>query len=79
MNTSTAWEEFKNSPGWKEVEAILKERIELIRNDLETGTDADGRPITPEKCRGGLEELRFVLALPGYIIEELKGEKDGTK
>lgn len=78
MPTVKGWEEFRDSPYWKELAETIRARILITQQDL----------LNPEKC-STIEELRalqreaetcfWLLNLPGGIIGELKGEVKDEK
>lgn len=77
--------EFEESLVWLELVAILKLRLGMIRNELETGFTVRGEhtiPVTPELYHGLMSEaksLRFILEAPKILREELASNKPPTE
>ena len=67
---------FEQDVVWKSLRSVIEERIELTRNELETGTVVVEKQVIKldyealKKRQGECEGLRFILKLP-EIIKEL--------
>ena len=65
MLTVKQWQEFQQDPVYKEVLAIVKQRIEYTRTELETGIE--GGEILPYDClrflQGEAKGLRYLEVL----------------
>lgn len=67
--------EFKSTSGWLDIRDIVSDRIESIRNLLETTVDIDDIKFQ----QGRIQELRLFLDFPDIIEEELKDKKEKRK
>ena len=68
-------EDFKTHPIYSSLLETYKERVELIRNDLETGVGDQYSVLTAEGMRerqGEAKSLRYVLNLVDLMIEVKK-------
>lgn len=61
--SESTYKEFVKSSIWDDIKAVLTTRLELIRDDLEYNAD------NIDELRGRAKELRFLLNLPQYIID----------
>ena len=70
---ASALKAFEGTLVWQAFRAVVEERIELIRGELETGVIVvEGTPANIDyeglkKRQGECESLRFILALPETI------------
>lgn len=58
------YKNFIDSAVWHDICGVLKARLEIVRNDLERA-DNDNIDI----LRGEAKEIRFLLNLPQYIVD----------
>lgn len=72
--TRVQYQEFLSSFVWEDVKTILKERLEDVRNHFEIDASADPWEDIKQVAhnRGRAEELRYLLELPGFIIQNFE-------
>lgn len=72
--TKIQYREFSSSFVWEDLKTILKERLKDIRDQLERATSGDPAQEMHRiaQNRGRAEELRYLLELPGFIIENFE-------
>jgi len=61
--------------GYQLLEARIRSELERRRMELERTMDA----LNTAECRGKIQSLRTVLALPGILRDEIKAELGETK
>lgn len=67
-------DEFVRSTVWREIEATLRERLELVRDDFEKPEFAEVRTVA--RLQGEAATLRYVIGLPEKMREETSQEKE---
>lgn len=76
-STEIGIRDFKSSSGWLDIKDIVEERIESVRDILESEANAD----TLHFHQGRVQELKLFLDFPEIILEELidnRGDKDAN-
>lgn len=72
--TARELEALKESVGWKALTEVLTQRLSIVRNELEFGTELDLNEL--QKRQVECSDIRYFLRLPEILQEELKSTKD---
>lgn len=73
MITENQIKEFDRDPVWLDIRVALQERMESFSAKLEEVTMSHEQDLL---AKAGIQELRYVLALPDLMLEEINYEKE---
>ena len=76
--TEGEWADFAEGRAWKELDGYLRDRVEILRNDLERAKE---KPLTEaehsaESIRGELRGIRWLMAVPIQLPQMMKAVRE---